>query len=152
MLLAGVSLVVGLSSLAGCSGYDTADLVEAYQRSHPEVSDAVAVCVVDHLVSATSVEEVVDQLSDQAEAGDDPAFELAQFQAEFACGLRDQTRSDLEDGLRAQGYDAEEASCAADQLVESLDLADLDALLAGNMPDEFYARYVTALEDCGAIS
>ena len=45
-----------------------------------------------------------------------------------------------------------DAPCVADAILAELTEADLDVLLSGEITEEFLARFISAMEVCGAIN
>ena len=97
--------------LSGCSSeLTTADLATAYRRSHPEVDDVVARCVVDGLTLTYSVDQIEAELARPMVSAD---FAWEQYRSEAVCGSTDGLVTQLTGLLTETGLDAD----AADELI-----------------------------------
>jgi hypothetical protein len=135
--------------LSGCSSDLTAaDLVTAYRRSHPEVDDVVARCVVDELTLTYSVDQIEAELARPVVSAD---FAWEQYRSEAVCGSTDGLVTQLTGLLIETGLDADAAGCTASKLAERVLDADLSVLRSGQMTEAFYARYFDALQACEAL-
>ncbi len=136
--------------MAGCSSsVDRADLVESYQQSRPDATAVETECVVDRLVEAFGIEGVEAELT--ATTGPTRAFELETFRAEFGCGRTDDVQAQLSELLAERELATDDAECVAEALTASLDEADLEVLIGGEMTDAFFDKYFVAVEGCGAL-
>ncbi|MEZ5380007.1 MAG: hypothetical protein R2733_26165 [Acidimicrobiales bacterium] len=124
------------------------DLVEAYQASHPEVTDDQAACVVGALVDAFEVEGVELELEAPTPTA---AFGEAQYRAQFHCGQTGDVHDQLVAMLLERDLEADAADCVATALVDQIDDDDLDVLVGGELTDQFFDKYFTATYDCGAL-
>ncbi len=135
--------------LSGCSSeLTTADLVTAYRRSHPEVDDVVARCVVDELTLTYSVDQIEAELAQSVVSAD---FAWEQYRSEAVCGSTDGLVTQLTGLLIETGLDADAAGCTASKLAERVLDSDLAVLRSGQMTEAFYARYFDALQACEAL-
>lgn len=124
------------------------DYVAQYIASNPDATTIQAQCVVDELTEAYTLDGLGRELEASPAA---TAFERSQFRAAFGCGLTADVEAALEEQLVASGIDQKEATCASEALTSQLDDDDLDILLDGGITDEFYAKYFTSLDGCGAV-
>ncbi len=145
-----VAGVVALAVALGACSQDLTedDLVEAYQASRPSYSADVAECVVAHLVESFGVEGVEAEL-DTITSTD--AFEVALYRAEFDCGETGDVEGRIVELLLDRDLDPEAAECVAADLVVDLDDSDFDVLLSGEITDQFFDKYYTAIYDCDAL-
>ena len=135
--------------LSGCSSeLTTADLATAYRRSHPEVDDVVARCVVDELTLTYSVDQIEAELARPMVSAD---FAWEQYRSEAVCGSTDGLVTQLTGLLTETGLDADAAECTASKLAERVQDSDLAVLRSGQMTEAFYARYFDALHACEAL-
>ena len=135
--------------LSACAADFTRDAaIDSFVAANEDASRQQAGCVVDRLVEAYELEGVEVELAREPL---DEAFVEAQFRAEFGCGMQSSVRASLQEQLLASGIAADQAECAADELVDSLDEPDLDVLLEGELNDTFYAKYFDSLEQCDAL-
>lgn len=149
--LAVVAVTAGVAALgAGCGqGFDRVAAVESFRDANPEVTGDQAGCVVDGLIERYGL----DGLAVELEAGTEqsPAFTEAQFREMFTCGVQGDVVDELTEQLEASGVAAEQAPCVAQGLAGELTDGDIDVLLSGNITDEFMAKFVAAMETCGAV-
>lgn len=124
------------------------DLVEAYQTSRPSFSADVAECVVGRLVETFGVDGVEGELDAITQTD---AFEVALYRAEFDCGETGDVERRLVRLLLDRDLESEAAECVAGDLVGDLDDSDFDVLLSGEITDQFFDKYYTALYDCDAL-
>ncbi len=124
------------------------DLVEAYQTSRPNFSADVAECVVGRLVETFGVDGVEGELDAITQTD---AFEVALYRAEFDCGETGDVERRLVELLLDRDLEPEAAECVAGDLVGDLDDSDFDVLLSGEITDQFFDKYYTALYDCDAL-
>lgn len=124
------------------------DLVEAYQTSRPNFSADVAECVVGRLVETFGVDGVEGELDAITQTD---AFEVALYRAEFDCGETGDVERRLVELLLDHDLEPEAAECVAGDLVGDLDDSDFDVLLSGEITDQFFDKYYTALYDCDAL-
>ncbi len=124
------------------------DLVEAYQTSRPSFSADVAECVVGRLVETFGVDGVEGELDAITQTD---AFEVALYRAEFDCGETGDVERRLVELLLDRDLESEAAECVAGDLVGDLDDSDFDVLLSGEITDQFFDKYYTALYDCDAL-
>jgi hypothetical protein len=126
-----------------------ADLVSAFTEANPEVSKSEATCVIDVLTTDLGTAQLIANLWAEPVPRD---FELAQFRAMFDCGIDDDVRAALEVQLAEQGTPSDKAPCVADAIVDKMTSDELDVLITGENNDEFYAKYFSAMESCGALN
>ncbi len=124
------------------------DLVEAYQTSRPNFSADVAECVVGRLVETFGVDGVEGELDAITQTD---AFEVALYRAEFDCGETGDVERRLVELLLDRDLEPEAAECVAGDLAGDLDDSDFDVLLSGEITDQFFDKYYTALYDCDAL-
>jgi len=135
--------------LASCGqGVSRESLTASFAEANPEASASQAECVVDRLLTSYDLESmeaelVVEEL--------DPGFEESQFRAMFACGVVGDVGDQITEQLEASGVSTNDAPCVSDQLVEQLTDEDIDVLLSGEITDQFYAKFFTAMEACDAV-
>ena len=149
----GVVAVVGLMIgpvLSGCGqGFDRDDAVVGFSAANPEISPPDSECVVDRLIDRYGVDGLEEQLvADPA----DESFQESQFRDMFACGIEGDVRSQIIEQLQANQVSDDDAPCVADVLVDDLDDDDIDVLLSGEITERFLARFMAAMEECGAIN
>ncbi len=135
---------------AGCGqGFDRDAAIESFSEANPGATAGQAECVVDQLIDRYGI----DQLGRELEAtSPPPAFTENQFRAMFGCGIEGDVRDQIVQQLEANDVDPADAPCVADRLVADLSDDDIDVLLSGDITDEFLAKFVAAMEDCGAIN
>ncbi len=104
--------------------------------------------MVDKLISIYGLEGLETELEREVAL---ESFQTDQFRAAFGCGLTGEVEEELVRQLVATGIDPEGARCASQELTGSLDDADLDVLLSGEITDTFYQKYFVALEACDAL-
>ncbi len=141
--------MVFAAMFVGCTQELTEDdLVEAYQTSRPNFSADVAECVVGRLVETFGVDGVEGELDAITQTD---AFEVALYRAEFDCGETGDVERRLVELLLDRDLESEAAECVAGDLVGDLDDSDFDVLLSGEITDQFFDKYYTALYDCDAL-
>lgn len=142
--------VLAALALAGCGrGFDRTDAVEAFNRANPEATPAQSECVVDRLVDRYELAGLQEQLeADPVDA----RFEADQFRDMFACGMDGDVREELSGQLAANGVADADAPCVADRLVDELTDDDIDVLLSGEITDQFFQKFFSAMERCGAVN
>mgnify|MGYP001954737009 CR=1 FL=1 len=64
----------------------------------------------------------------------------------------DDVRDQIDEQLQANGVAAKDAPCVADAMVDELTDDDFDVLLSGEITDDFFTKFVSAMEECGAIN
>jgi hypothetical protein len=126
-----------------------AELVSAFIDANPEVSKSEATCVIGVLTTDLGTAQLIANLWAEPVPRD---FELAQFRAMFGCGIDDNVRAALEIQLVEQGTPTDKAPCVADAIVDKMTSDELDVLITGENTDEFYAKYFSAMESCGALN
>lgn len=140
---------VGLVA-AGCGqGFDREAAVSSFGEANPDVTTAQAECVVDRLIDRYGLGELEQELRNDPP---DERFEEAQFRDMFACGVQGDVTDQVVEQLEANGVTEEYAPCVADHLVGDLTDGDIDVLLSGEITDEFFEKFVGAMEDCGAVN
>ena len=146
---AAVLALFALMTPTGCGqGFDRGAAVDSFRRANPEVSGEQAGCVVDRLVERYGLDALVEELDADAP---DPAFAEAQFKDMFACGVDGDVEAQIAEQLQANGVDPAEAPCVAEALTADLGGDDIDVLLSGEITEEFMAKFVDAMDRCGAI-
>lgn len=142
---------VTLVGLGGCgqAGFDRAAAVDGFQAANPDATGAQSGCVVDRLIDRFGIDGLESQLSADPQDAD---FEEAQFRDMFACGMEGDVQEQIVSQLEANGVAPADAPCVADGLVSDLTDADIDVLLSGDISDEFLAKFIDAMESCGAIN
>ncbi|MEM7272488.1 MAG: hypothetical protein AAF547_05360 [Actinomycetota bacterium] len=123
--------------------------IASFQDANPEVSDVEADCLVGRLIDRYGLDGLETRL---AEDPPDPRFEEAQFRDMFGCGVEGDVRDQIAEQLAANGVEATDAPCVADELVAGLTDDDIDVLLSGDITDEFFAKFFAAMEACGAVN
>lgn len=126
-----------------------ADLVSAFAEANPEVSSSEAACVIDILTTDLGTAQLIANLWAEPITRD---FELAQFRAMFDCGVDEEIRAALQDQLADQGTPVDKAPCVANAIIDKMTSDELDVLITGENTDEFYAKYFSAMESCGALN
>lgn len=135
--------------MAGCAAEFTRDAaIDSFVASNEDASRQEATCVVDRLTDEYGLDGLEGELAREKL---DASFEEMQFRAEFSCGMRSSVETSLATQLEASGIEPDEAACAADELVDSLDETDLEVLLSGELNDDFYTKYFDSLERCDAL-
>ncbi|MGI9596084.1 MAG: hypothetical protein ACR2QK_07990 [Acidimicrobiales bacterium] len=143
-------LAVGSMAAAGCGqAFDRDDAVAGFTAANPTATAAQSECVVDRLIDRYGLEGLEVELS--ADPADDDFTEV-QFRDMFACGMEGDVRSQIVDQLVANDVSADDAPCVADALVDDLNDDDIDVLLSGDITDDFFSKFVSAMEQCGAIN
>ena len=138
--------------LSGCGqnpGFDCAAAVASFAEANPSASTSQSECVVDRLIDRYGLDELRTELEADPPA---PAFAEAQFRDMFSCGVEGDVRDQIVEQLQANDVAEADAQCVADALMVDLDDSDVDVLLSGEITDAFFAKFVTAMEDCGAIN
>ncbi len=144
-----IAATLVLSSCGTGESFDREAAAESFAVANPEATAAQTDCVVDRLVDRYGLE----QLEQELEADPlNPGFEEDQFRDMFACGIEGDVRSQIVEQLEANGVTGEDAPCVADQLIVEMEDQDFDVLLSGQITDEFLAKFVDAMEACGAIN
>lgn len=133
---------------AGCGeDFDRAAAVESFERANPDVSAAQAECVVDRQIGRYGIDGLATELQAEPESDE---FVDQQFRDMFACGIDGDITEQLIDQLQTNGVSADDAPCVAGAITDDLDDADIDVLVSGEITEEFMAKFVTAMERCGA--
>ncbi len=133
---------------AGCGEeFDRTAAVESFQRANPEISATQAECVVDRQIGRYGIDGLATELQADPESDE---FIDQQFRDMFACGIDGDITEQLIDQLQSNGVAADDAPCVAGALTGDLDDADIDVLVSGEITDEFMAKFVSAMESCGA--
>lgn len=138
--------------LSGCGQnpeFDRDAAVVSFAEANPSASTSQSECVVDRLIDRYGLEELQTELEADPL---DPAFTEAQFRDMFTCGVEGDVRDQIVEQLQANDVAEADAPCVADALMVDLDDSDVDVLLSGEITDAFFAKFVTAMEDCGAIN
>ncbi len=147
--LFGLVILAG-SVMAGCGdGFDRDDAVVGFSEANPGVTTAQSECVVDRLIDRYGLDGLEGELAAEPVS---ESFEETQFRDMFACGIEGDIRSQIIEQLQANGVSEDDAPCVAGILVEDLDDDDIDVLLSGEITERFLARFVAAMEECGAIN
>lgn len=134
----------------GCGeGFDRDAAVTSFSAANPEATQAQSECVVDRLIDRYGLSGLETELSVDPAA---ESFEEAQFRDMFSCGVEGDVRLQITAQLEANDVSPDDAPCVADILVDGLDDADVDVLLSGDISPEFFAKFVSAMEECGAIN
>lgn len=147
-----VLILAAVMALAGCGqgqAFDRDTASASFASANPDASQAQADCVVDRLIDRYGLERLETELS--AETAED-SFSEDQYRDMFACGMEGDVREQIIEQLEANDVQAEDAPCVADELVGDLDDEDFDVLLSGEITDAFLAKFITAMESCGAIN
>lgn len=135
--------------LTSCAqGVSRDNLVTAFVENNPDASTAEAQCVVDRLIGQYDLAELEVELTAAVPA---PSFEEAQFRSMFVCGIEGDVGQQITEQLTANGVAAEDAPCVSERLVDEMTDGDIDVLLSGEITDDFYAKFFTAMEACGAV-
>lgn len=137
-------------SLVGCGqgGFDRAAAIESFGQANPETTATERACVVDRLIDRYDVDGLESEL-----ANDEPSVEFveAQFRDMFACGVEGDVESQIADQLGAAGVGAEHTPCVAETLAQDLDDGDIDVLLSGDITEQFFDKFYSAMDRCGAL-
>ncbi len=149
-----VALVLLIATGASACGDDPASFdrdaaVTSFSSANPGASTAQSGCVVDRLIERYGLERLEDELRSDPPKAD---FAESQFRDMFACGIEGDVRDQIVEQLKANDVAEADAPCVADVLMEDLDDDDFDVLLSGEITDSFFAKFVSAMEDCGAIN
>ncbi|MEM7325404.1 MAG: hypothetical protein AAF531_20120 [Actinomycetota bacterium] len=147
-----VALGVAFGLLLGACGEDSLDrdsAIDSFSAANPEATPSQSACVVDRLIERLGLDGLDEQLGADPP---DPEFEEMQFRDMFACGLEGDVRVQIVDQLEINGVAPADAPCVADVIVDDLTDADIDVLLSGVISDEFLAKFIDAMESCGAIN
>ncbi|MGH1490462.1 MAG: hypothetical protein ACRBK7_13920 [Acidimicrobiales bacterium] len=138
--------------VAGCGqaeAFDRAAAIESFSNANPVATPEQSECVVDRLVDRYGLEGLRDELDAEPQ---DQAFSNAQFRDMFACSMDGDVRDQIDEQLQANGVAAKDAPCVADAMVDELTDDDFDVLLSGEITDDFFSKFVSAMEECGAIN
>jgi hypothetical protein len=146
MLLAAFVLCL---AACGQDGFDRAAAVDSFSTANPDATDIQSGCVIDRLIDRFGLDGLEEQLSADPQELD---FEEAQFRDMFACGMEGDVQDQIAEQLENNGVAPADAPCVADELVTDLTDDDIDVLLSGDISDEFLAKFVAAMESCGAIN
>lgn len=151
IVLPTILIVASVIGLAGCGqeSFDRAAAVESFSAANPDATGAQSGCVIDRLIGRFGLDGLEGQLSADPQ---EPDFEEAQFRDMFACGIEGDVRDQIVEQLEGNDVAPADAPCVADELVADLTDDDIDVLLSGDISDEFLAKFVTAMESCGAIN
>lgn len=142
-------VVVGALVLSACgSGFTREAAIDSFMVANTDATTAQAECVVDELVGIYTLDGLETELAAEPLSEE---FELTQYRASFACGMRNDVRSQLIDQLQASGLSGEDARCAGETMADELDEDDLEVLISGELTDEFFDKYFVALEACDAL-
>ncbi len=134
---------------AGCGqGISRESLVNDFTAANPDVTGAQAQCVVDRLLADRDLVTIEAELTAEQIA---PGFEEDQFRAMFVCGIEGDVGDQITEQLVANGVAPDDAPCVSGELIDQLTDDDIDVLLSGEITDEFYAKFFTAMESCDAI-
>jgi len=148
-----IAAVVVLAAVtAGCgqdSSFDRDAASSSFAEANPVASSSQAECVVDRLIDRYGIERLEAELRADNLSAD---FAEDQFRDMFACGIEGDVRAQIEEQLKANDVPPEHAPCVADELVGDLDDEDFDVLLSGEITDDFFAKFISAMENCGAIN
>lgn len=144
-----VTMLCALLPGCGQNTFDRAAAIASFTETHPDASNVEAGCVVDRLIERFELPGLEAELAANPQ---DPEFEEAQFRDMFACGMEGDVQEQIVEQLEANGVSEADAPCVADELVSDLSDGDIDVLLSGDISDEFLAKFVTAMESCGAIN
>ncbi|MEM9135377.1 MAG: hypothetical protein AAF962_01165 [Actinomycetota bacterium] len=136
--------------VVGCGEeFTTERAVDSFQNANPDASLTESTCVVDLLVDEFGLGRLESELAaEPPEAG----FEEAQFRAMFRCGLEGDIEEQITDQLVATGVDDADAPCVSAELVGALTDDDIDVLLSGEITEEFSAKFLEAMDACGALN
>lgn len=143
------SALLGAACGDGQPAFDRAAAVESFSVANPEASTTQSGCVVDRLIDRYGLERLETELRSDPQKAD---FAEAQFRDMFACGIEGDVRDQIVEQLQANEVDEEAAPCVADVLMADLEDDDFDVLLSGDITDAFFAKFVSAMEECGAIN
>lgn len=150
VLVAVLALAACTGFLVGCGqGYDRDAAVSSFSLANPLATVDQSECVVDRLIDRYGLDGLEQELATDPA---DESFAEAQFRDMFACGIEGDVRSQITMQLQANDVAESDAPCVADLLVDDLNDDDIDVLLSGEISDEFFARFVSAMEQCGAIN
>ena len=143
-------LVIALVA-AGCgqAEFDRSAAIASFAAANPEATTSQSECVVDLLVERYGTEQLRVELEADPQ---DPDFTETQFRDMFTCGVEGDVRQQIVEQLEANEVDESDAPCVADALMADLDDGDIDVLLSGDITDAFFAKFLSAMESCGAIN
>lgn len=134
----------------GCGqGLDRDAAVDSFQQANPEVTEAQAGCVVDRQIDRLGLDGLTEELVADPTS---EAFIEEQFRDMFACGIDGDVESQLVEQLEANGVSPDDAPCVAARITGDLDPEDIDVLVSGEITEAFMAKFVGAMNDCGAGS
>ena len=140
-------------AVSGCGQddptFDRAAAIDSFSEVNSEATSAQSACVVDGLIDRYGLERLETELRSDPQKAD---FAETQFREMFACGIEGDVRDQIVEQLQANEVDERDAPCVADALMTDLDDDDIDVLLSGDITDAFFAKFVSAMEDCGAIN
>ncbi len=122
-------------------------LVDAFAAAN-SLSSEVAGCAVTMLQEQFGFWELTDQLAQDLST---TRFQRRQLESIFECGDRTEVARQLEPQLASQGVGAADASCVAQALADSMEVADLSVLYSGQTNDRFFELYFNAVKACGAL-
>lgn len=138
-----------LSSCGDGETFDRDAAADSFAAANPGATATQAGCVVDRLIDRYGLEDLEQELAAEPLAAD---FEEDQFRDMFACGIEGDVRAQIIEQLEANGVTGQDAPCVADELVDDMEDEDFDVLLSGEITDDFLAKFVSAMEACGAIN
>lgn len=137
-------------AVVGCgSGFNEATAARQFQAANPDATDEQAECVTSILIDVYGLDGLETELERPTNT---PGFQDAQARAMLQCGMVGDLVADLEVQLIDSGVPASAATCVAETMVENLQEDDLDVLLTGEITDDFYERYLAAVDDCGGLN
>lgn len=147
------AVLVVLPLAIGCgqeeAGFERDDASASFSEANPEATSAQSTCVVDRLVDRYGMERLEAELRAENLSAD---FAEDQFRDMFACGIEGDVRAQIVEQLEANGVAEEDSPCVADDLIGDLEDEDFDVLLSGEITDDFLAKFISAMERCGAIN
>jgi len=145
--------VAAVFGLFGCGEeqptFDRAAAIASFSEANPDATGSQSGCVVDGLIDRYGLEQLETELRADPQKAE---FAETQFRKMFACGIEGDVRDQIVEQLQANEVDEQDAPCVADELMADLTDDDIDVLLSGEITDAFFAKFVTAMEDCGAIN
>lgn len=131
------------------AAFDREAAVTSFSNTNAEATTVQSECVVDRLIDRYGLERLETELRSDPPKAD---FAESQFRDMFACGIEGDVRDQIVQQLQANEVAEADAPCVADVLMADLDDDDFDVLLSGDITDSFFAKFVSAMEDCGAIN